>query len=119
MKGTCQIYKRATLITPNEAKIIDYSDGTKKQTCEVTFVDGRPVHIWKLAGRELVIPLNVRRHETLSIMDSGVIEVDENSRIQWEFIFGKYRESNGCNLNTIILIVLAIGIFSTFMKQRE
>jgi hypothetical protein len=52
-------------------------------------------------------------------MDSGVIEVDENSRIQWEFIFGKYRESNGCNLNTIILIVLAIGIFSTFMKQRE
>ena len=93
MYGKCYVYKRATLINGEAPpQIIDYSDGTEPFNCEVhTGADGYLIYKWKLNEDIINIPLNVPRSKVDSIIRKGVIPLENGTEIQYEFIFGKYR----------------------------
>jgi hypothetical protein len=105
MKGICKIYKRANLVTPEGSKILDYSNGTKDQECEVVMKNGFPTYIWKVAGKEFLIPLNVSRANTSSIVEKGEFLVGDDGVVQWEYIYGKYREKSSSNMYWVCLLL--------------
>ena len=115
MKGICQIYKRATLITNDgQTKILDYSNGTRSHECEVQMLDGQPLYIWNVAGQTIPIPLNVGRNKTLSIIEKGDIQVDDGI-IKWEFIFGTYKKKS--YLTYIVLVAILVFLLLKYQNK--
>jgi len=122
--GKCYIYKRATLFEPQKLPVIlDYTDGTEPFDCTVHVdADGALYHDWYLDGESIRIPLNVKRASVYSIVKDGVLDLDNGRRIEWEYIFGKFRTYPefywGKLVESAPYILIAIIIFYLIQSRR-
>lgn len=92
LTGNCWIYMRATLYAPGcPPRIVAYKDGLTPFRCDRVYTrNGYPTYDWNLNGVVVHIPMNVKRHETDSIIQQGTMPLANGASLRWECINGKF-----------------------------
>lgn len=110
MRGKCWIYKKAIFYKDNIPQyIVDYSNGTESFDGSVRSINNTLVYVWNLAGEQIVIPVNINRYQTESIIKQGIIPLNDGE-IRWECIFGLFESYSKYYLKRLIPILIVIFI---------
>lgn len=120
-KGKCLIYKRATLYdkSTGEARIVDYSNGTRAFDCKVLDMGGpEKMFIWNVGDTQIPIPLNVNRNDVPSIIQTGRIDYNDAQHIEWEYIFGRFHSYSEYFSKHFVFGLLAL-VLSVYLFRKK